>query len=146
MANPEHVETVLQRERLYKWLADNPDETLNLRRADLRRADLRATNLTAADLSESNLTHTKLDETNFAAPISPTRYGQMISSACRVSAASYRLRSSFFRLHPPTVVAAALETFSRAIRIPPTTVPFRISFTSTAWTATGGLLKNRKSE
>ena len=56
MANPEHLEIVLEgSEFLKKWRKDNPDEKLKLSEADLSGSDLSAANLREANLIEANL-------------------------------------------------------------------------------------------
>jgi uncharacterized protein YjbI with pentapeptide repeats len=66
MAKPGHVETILQRERLYKYLAEHPDETLDLRGANLRGTVLSAANLRRADFSAANLSEAVLVGANLS--------------------------------------------------------------------------------
>lgn len=56
MANEEHVSIVLSgSEAIAEWRTNNPNEILDLSRADLRRADFQKANLNGADLGEANL-------------------------------------------------------------------------------------------
>ncbi len=61
MANPKHVEVVLQGAvAIREWRAKHPAKTLHLRGADLAGADLSGATLTGADLSDANLHHADL--------------------------------------------------------------------------------------
>lgn len=56
MANPEHVEIVLQgKEAIAKWRKGNPKKRLDLSCVDLEGTDLSDADLTRADLSLANL-------------------------------------------------------------------------------------------
>jgi Pentapeptide repeats (8 copies) len=63
----EHVETVLQRKKLYEWLADHPDDALDLRGENLSGQILSATNLRRANLEGANLSQAVLVGANLGA-------------------------------------------------------------------------------
>jgi len=61
MANPEHVKVVRQgADAIAEWRRQNPDASLDLRRAHLRRAQLRRADLNGANLRGANLARAEL--------------------------------------------------------------------------------------